>query len=151
TVSVSVSIPSPSLPVLCRLSLPIFLDYLLPPPYLHSFPTRRSSDLFMLYLSLPDRRHQWWYKILSYLRMNFPKKNLIWSIICTIHELHLIWKILKKKSIRGTIRLMRKWLSGIKKRLKISGDRKSTRLNSSHVSISYAVFCLKKKKKNEVI
>src|SRR5699024_11747071 len=26
------------------------------------------------------------------------------------------------------------------------GDRKSTRLNSSHVSISYAVFCLKKKK-----
>src|SRR5438067_13485534 len=28
-----------------------------------------------------------------------------------------------------------------------SGDRKSTRLNSSHVSISYAVFCLKKKTK----
>src|SRR5699024_12452075 len=28
-------------------------------------------------------------------------------------------------------------------------DRKSTRLNSSHVSISYAVFCLKKKTKNE--
>src|SRR5438067_8948921 len=28
-------------------------------------------------------------------------------------------------------------------------DRKSTRLNSSHVSISYAVFCLKKKKKKE--
>src|SRR5436309_6019591 len=28
-----------------------------------------------------------------------------------------------------------------------SGDRKSTRLNSSHVKISYAVFCLKKKKK----
>src|SRR5438128_9116650 len=28
-----------------------------------------------------------------------------------------------------------------------TGDRKSTRLNSSHGSISYAVFCLKKKKK----
>src|SRR5437773_9927956 len=27
------------------------------------------------------------------------------------------------------------------------GDRKSTRLNSSHITISYAVFCLKKKKK----
>src|SRR5690606_40334122 len=27
------------------------------------------------------------------------------------------------------------------------GDRKSTRLNSSHVKISYAVFCLKKKKR----
>src|SRR5699024_11734917 len=29
--------------------------------------------------------------------------------------------------------------------IKIAQDRKSTRLNSSHVSISYAVFCLKKK------
>src|SRR5690242_21410800 len=28
-------------------------------------------------------------------------------------------------------------------------DRKSTRLNSSHMSISYAVFCLKKKKKKQ--
>src|SRR5439155_27023852 len=31
---------------------------------------------------------------------------------------------------------------------KVSIDRKSTRLNSSHVAISYAVFCLKKKKKS---
>src|SRR5260221_10940581 len=31
----------------------------------------------------------------------------------------------------------------------ISTDRKSTRLNSSHTVISYAVFCLKKKKKQE--
>src|SRR5258708_26440614 len=30
------------------------------------------------------------------------------------------------------------------------GDRKSTRLNSSHQIISYAVFCLKKKKKNNI-
>src|SRR6266511_4753923 len=30
-------------------------------------------------------------------------------------------------------------------------DRKSTRLNSSHVKISYAVFCLKKKKKKKTI
>src|SRR5438445_2413766 len=30
-------------------------------------------------------------------------------------------------------------------------DRKSTRLNSSHANISYAVFCLKKKKKEERI
>src|SRR5438874_6035996 len=30
----------------------------------------------------------------------------------------------------------------------VRGDRKSTRLNSSHVEISYAVFCLKKKKNN---
>src|SRR5437879_7906041 len=31
---------------------------------------------------------------------------------------------------------------------KVGRDRKSTRLNSSHRCISYAVFCLKKKKKN---
>src|SRR5437870_10457551 len=31
----------------------------------------------------------------------------------------------------------------------VSKDRKSTRLNSSHVAISYAVFCLKKKKKKK--
>src|SRR5207249_10432163 len=38
--------------------------------------------------------------------------------------------------------------SPIKRSLKrLVRDRKSTRLNSSHVSISYAVFCLKKKKK----
>src|SRR3712207_7349010 len=30
--------------------------------------------------------------------------------------------------------------------LQVPGDRKSTRLNSSHANISYAVFCLKKKK-----
>src|SRR5438477_6037493 len=32
--------------------------------------------------------------------------------------------------------------------LRLVPDRKSTRLNSSHMSISYAVFCLKKKKKS---
>src|SRR2546430_7310634 len=33
----------------------------------------------------------------------------------------------------------------------IRGDRKSTRLNSSHSQISYAVFCLKKKKHNHAL
>src|SRR5699024_12658269 len=37
------------------------------------------------------------------------------------------------------------------RKLQISLDRKSTRLNSSHVSISYAVFCLKKKKQNAIL
>src|SRR5271157_4308485 len=44
---------------------------------------------------------------------------------------------------------------GISKRLltrtNSAGDRKSTRLNSSHVRISYAVFCLKKKKRGEAM
>src|SRR2546427_4161244 len=34
-------------------------------------------------------------------------------------------------------------------RKRLPGDRKSTRLNSSHSQISYAVFCLKKKKKKK--
>src|SRR5690349_22553662 len=38
---------------------------------------------------------------------------------------------------------------GLRKKLGVL-DRKSTRLNSSHVEISYAVFCLKKKKQNDV-
>src|SRR5437773_3694694 len=33
--------------------------------------------------------------------------------------------------------------------LAVGGDRKSTRLNSSHITISYAVFCLKKKKQTK--
>src|SRR3712207_8614333 len=32
-----------------------------------------------------------------------------------------------------------------------AGDRKSTRLNSSHANISYAVFCLKKKKSKPIV
>src|SRR5438876_4865666 len=36
------------------------------------------------------------------------------------------------------------------RRLEYAQDRKSTRLNSSHPSISYAVFCLKKKKKTKL-
>src|SRR5437660_3282467 len=35
------------------------------------------------------------------------------------------------------------------RRRRSRSDRKSTRLNSSHVAISYAVFCLKKKKKKK--
>src|SRR5256885_9223978 len=38
------------------------------------------------------------------------------------------------------------WAKGLGDQLAEAGDRKSTRLNSSHLVISYAVFCLKKKK-----
>src|SRR3712207_8656141 len=41
----------------------------------------------------------------------------------------------------------RRALSNRRRRSGRMGDRKSTRLNSSHANISYAVFCLKKKKK----
>src|SRR5690606_41629290 len=47
------------------------------------------------------------------------------------HPLETVWKAQKEDFGRTAVRQ----------------DRKSTRLNSSHVKISYAVFCLKKKKK----
>src|SRR5256885_10788845 len=44
------------------------------------------------------------------------------------------------------------WSSGPASMTSSTGtDRKSTRLNSSHLVISYAVFCLKKKKKNHYV
>src|SRR5690625_6629399 len=45
----------------------------------------------------------------------------------------------------GSDRTVRDYVSKRKKELKESIDRKSTRLNSSHVAISYAVFCSKKR------
>src|SRR3712207_7086771 len=44
--------------------------------------------------------------------------------------------------------LHRMWVDGSEFRFGKEADRKSTRLNSSHANISYAVFCLKKTKDN---
>src|SRR5690625_6862848 len=88
--------------------------------YLPSFPTRRSSDLS---LSLPDR-------LLvgrkgPILQITFRGESAEESVISeTIDKFDVSINILHGKIT----------------------DRKSTRLNSSHVAISYAVFCLKKKK-----
>src|SRR5947209_9770072 len=55
--------------------------------------------------------------------------------------------------LRRVLRLRRRWRGGCgadgvrADHHHPLGDRKSTRLNSSHANISYAVFCLKKKKK----
>src|SRR5437660_7111763 len=76
---------------------------------LHSFPTRRSSDL----KPVPD---------IAYLRFSSLEPG-------------------KANEIREKLQQFDK--QGIHKLVKL--DRKSTRLNSSHVAISYAVFCLKKK------
>src|SRR3712207_7285523 len=48
-----------------------------------------------------------------------------------------------RKTNTGTVEWVRTFVVSLPKRT----DRKSTRLNSSHANISYAVFCLKKKKK----
>src|SRR5205814_10312968 len=44
---------------------------------------------------------------------------------------------------------IRRWSNAFKRIRMFWLDRKSTRLNSSHLGISYAVFCLKKKKKKK--
>src|SRR5207302_4508277 len=56
------------------------------------------------------------------------------------------------RAVLNAVPLRSLWrLRGVVSRVQhgVHGDRKSTRLNSSHVKISYAVFCLKKKKKNK--
>src|SRR5690554_6997557 len=55
------------------------------------------------------------------------------------------YKLVTKPALCGKFRLISAGISTFPKAI----DRKSTRLNSSHVRISYAVFCLKKKKINK--
>src|SRR5690606_31393591 len=59
----------------------------------------------------------------------------------------LMWRSDSKGITATGLPSGRRPLRNIAVRLAASGDRKSTRLNSSHVKISYAVFCLKKKNK----
>src|SRR5205814_3013835 len=55
---------------------------------------------------------------------------------------------LRSRQPSGTTSLVADLESRAPRRIRpAGGDRKSTRLNSSHLGISYAVFCLKKKKK----
>src|SRR5437667_9222294 len=51
----------------------------------------------------------------------------------------------------GRHRFARRDAPGARAGDQLDRDRKSTRLNSSHITISYAVFCLKKKKKKKII
>src|SRR5438045_8719574 len=60
----------------------------------------------------------------------------------SLHDALPIFRDHAGDPVRGRLRLRRR-------RGRSSRDRKSTRLNSSHLGISYAVFCLKKKKKQE--
>src|SRR5699024_11274808 len=64
-------------------------------------------------------------------------------------EISAVGAILESVTVGGRDLLVRSPETGpmLFYRGAIVADRKSTRLNSSHVSISYAVFCLKKKKK----
>src|SRR5689334_24498628 len=68
----------------------------------------------------------------------FPYTTLFRSLL-EVRDLRVSFRIDKKNSFEA--------VKGISFSLPKEIDRKSTRLNSSHSSISYAVFCLKKKKK----
>src|SRR5439155_21143192 len=96
-----------------RPGLPLSVQPAPPPRHLHSFPTRRSSDL------LPQLHIQAAGDAPCFHSLPSAAQSARWS-----------------RSSREPPGCPIRWLP----------DRKSTRLNSSHVAISYAVFCLKKKK-----
>src|SRR5690606_41934206 len=95
---------------------------------LPSFPTRRSSDLG-LRIAIDDFGTG--HSCLSYLR-RFP-----------IDVLKIDRSFVNEVGASEDSRIIIDAIISLARSLR---DRKSTRLNSSHVKISYAVFCLKKKK-----
>src|SRR5439155_1865133 len=62
--------------------------------------------------------------------------------------IEMVHDILKNDLAAGVLPCGRFGANAAWLRLAVLADRKSTRLNSSHVAISYAVFCLKKKSSN---
>src|SRR5690348_17379325 len=85
------------------------------PRDLHSFPTRRSSDLV-------------------------GARSVAVGAARAVEEMR---RVEHEKVEPGDLDSMDRSLAALQQRVLV--DRKSTRLNSSHPSISYAVFCLKKK------
>src|SRR5690606_41473700 len=90
--------------------------------YLHSFPTRRSSDLFFTESSTSDE-------------MKAAKQQALLRIVKSAYE--YLQNHTAPEAVVYAVSLLEDD--------ELFKDRKSTRLNSSHVKISYAVFCLKKK------
>src|SRR5207249_12058822 len=92
--------------------------------FLGSFPTRRSSDLT-----------RWWGR-----EHNVGARH---AAPLRSHKDYCAASPATEPGIAPTTPRVVRWPSFSTRN---AVDRKSTRLNSSHVSISYAVFCLKKKK-----
>src|SRR5207302_9794165 len=94
--------------------------------YLHSFPTRRSSDLRDSIARRKALSDSAWLTAFASI-WNWPRKatgHQPTNSVCAVQEVNRPERFFDFAE----------------------RDRKSTRLNSSHVKISYAVFCLKKKK-----
>src|SRR5437773_9064914 len=90
-------------------------------PDRHSFPTRRSSDLVQKNLAEP----------LAEIRRTLEALCLPDVEIRTLVRTGDTPAPARQEMVR--------------RRRRVARDRKSTRLNSSHITTSYAVFCLKKK------
>src|SRR5206468_12813092 len=96
--------------------------------HLHSFPTRRSSDLVTNRSSVPIE--------VTGLKL-YDCEN-----IRNPCDVAVALKVRLEPGRRQTVYTLK--VANTERRSSL--DRKSTRLNSSHDQISYAVFCLKKKK-----
>src|SRR5439155_24631581 len=101
----------------------LFFPSLRPHLHLHSFPTRRSSDL------CHRRAHR-------HPRPGPPSRRGGSPYPGVARRSHFPGRPRHRGGGSRTVALL-------------LGDRKSTRLNSSHVASSYAVFCLKKKKNDD--
>src|SRR5690606_39515545 len=96
------------------------------PRDLHSFPTRRSSDLLLM-----PHAHQ------------RDRMAIVEQSCDTIAQAPTLVRLFPEARF---VHVVRDGRDASASRVGQT-DRKSTRLNSSHVKISYAVFCLKKKTK----
>src|SRR5207245_11492016 len=96
-------------------------------PPLHSFPTRRSSDLY--FFLRDDARG------IVFLALSILTKYFAVAVVPLMGFYYWHRRDWRRLS----------WLGAM---LLVTLDRKSTRLNSSHGSISYAVFCLKIRSKH---
>src|SRR5690606_39802261 len=98
------------------------------PRALHSFPTRRSSDLQAQFAFAGGVRGSgdWWF-------CSDARRDTV-----------------EIEGSRGRLAFATFDEVPVTLETGAERDRKSTRLNSSHVKISYAVFCLKKKKTREI-
>src|SRR3712207_8402302 len=79
----------------------------------------------------------------------FPYTTLFRSYGLIPRDRHRLVRTIRKRIVDHVEGIRRMAAAGDPAFVRIvhKGDRKSTRLNSSHANISYAVFCLKKKKK----
>src|SRR5690606_42016957 len=102
----------------------VCLSYYVPLRDLLSFPTRRSSDLVHAEVLMRNVEKAGIRRV----RARLP-------VLCSRR---------RGADLPSHLPLERRLLAHV-----VRTDRKSTRLNSSHVKISYAVFCLKKKKETQ--